>query len=353
LEAIALLANPLNGNEWLQVVRRRDYGRLDESLVMSLRWCFAQSIGVSRDELEDFEFHCQFGAKGTHPVRAMTSVYREFFAEVDFKESGLNKARYMALKNDVADDSPARTCTLNSALEWASEGVHTLREDAALSSLPSQASSLKVNELMSSALLLPLRRGVVHRGKYGLSYAALLPYSYQLNTWQVSGRSEQLFRDDNSLLLDLIRQFDPNVMNVEVASFAGLRPAIYIKHSKLGVVPLSVFGDAMRRCLLLATTMTNLGPGGVLLLDEVEVGIHTDALPKVFRWLADAAQQMQVQVIATTHSLEVIDALLASDLAETDLAAYQLEQAEERTECKRFAGSALKRLRYERGLDIR
>lgn len=118
-------------------------------------------------------------------------------------------------------------------------------------------------------------------------------------------------------------------------------------------MPLSVFGDAMRRCLLLATTMTNLGRGGVLLLDEVEVGIHTDALPKVFRWLADAARQLQVQVIATTHSLEVLDALLASDLSEEELAAYQLTQTEEHTECKRFSGSALKRLRYERGLDIR
>jgi energy-coupling factor transporter ATP-binding protein EcfA2 len=346
LEAIALLANPVSGDEWLQVVRRRDFGRLDESFVMSLRWCFTQGLGLSGAEPEVNEFQCQFRVKGAHPLRAMKSVYREFFAEVKQKELGFSKARYNALMNDATVELNAKTCTIDSLLEWSGEVPNQL-------DLPSQASTLRVSELMSPVMASLLGRGGVRPSKNGLNYAALLPYSYQLNTLQVSTRSKQLFFDDNSLLLDLLRQFDKDVINVEVASFAGLRPAIYIKHAKLGVAPLSVFGDAMRRCLLLATTMTSLGRGGVLLLDEVEVGIHTDALPRVFKWLADAAKQLEIQVIATTHSLEVLDALLASDLGEDDLAAYQLKQTEERTECKRFAGAALKRLRYERGLDIR
>jgi energy-coupling factor transporter ATP-binding protein EcfA2 len=346
LEAIALLANPVSGDEWLQVVRRRDFGRLDESFVMSLRWCFTQGLGLSGAEPEENEFQCQFSVKGAHPLRAMKSVYREFFAEVEQKELGFSKARYNALMNDATVELNAKTCTIDSLLEWSGEVPNQLDS-------PSQASTLRVSELMSPLMASLLGRGGVRPSKNGLNYAALLPYSYQLNTLQVSTRSKQLFFDDNSLLLDLLRQFDKDVINVEVASFAGLRPAIYIKHAKLGVAPLSVFGDAMRRCLLLATTMTSLGRGGVLLLDEVEVGVHTDALPRVFKWLADAAKQLEIQVIATTHSLEVLDALLASDLGEDDLAAYQLKQTEERTECKRFAGSALKRLRYERGLDIR
>ena len=346
LEAIALLANPVSGDEWLQVVRRRDFGRLDESLVMSLRWCFTQGLGLSGVEPEENEFQCEFSVKGAHPLRAMKSVYRESFAEIKQEDFRFSKARDNALENDAI---VAKTCTIDSLLEWSGEAPNQL-------DLPSQASTLRVNELMASATSAMagfLGRRVVHRSKNGLNYAALLPYSYQLNTLQVIGRSKQIFLDDNSLLLEILRQFDNDVINVEVTSFGGFRPAISIKHAKLGVAPLSVFGDAMRRCLLLATTMTSLGRGGVLLLDEVEVGIHTDALPRVFKWLADAAKQLEIQVIATTHSLEVLDALLASDLGEDDLAAYQLKQTEERTECKRFSGSALKRLRYERGLDIR
>ena len=99
--------------------------------------------------------------------------------------------------------------------------------------------------------------------------------------------------------------------------------------------------------------MASLGPGGVLLLDEIEVGIHTDALPKIFNWLVKTAKKLEIQVFATTHSIEVLDALLASELNADDLAAYQVKQIEEKTECKRFSGSTLKRLRQQRGLDIR
>lgn len=344
LEAIALLANPVNGNEWLQVVSRRDFGRLDESFVMSLRWCFTQGLGLSGAESEEDEFQCQFSMKGAHPLRAMKSVYREFFADVKPEDFGFTKADGNALGGDP---NVAKTCTIDSLLEWHSEVPNRLD----LPPLPSQASTLRINELIAGHPM--ARPGVVRPSQNGLNYAALLPYSYQLNNLQVIARSKQIFLDNNSLLLEILRQFDNDVINVEVTSFGGFRPAISIKHAKLGVAPLSVFGDAMRRCLLLATTMTSLGRGGVLLLDEVEVGIHTDALPRVFKWLADAAKQLEIQVIATTHSLEVLDALLASDLGEDDLAAYQLKQTEERTECKRFAGAALKRLRYERGLDIR
>lgn len=353
LEAVALLATPVNGNEWLQVVRRRDYGRLDESLVMSLRWCFSQKDGLVPDEHDDFIAKCHFESKGATPLRSMTSTYKEFFAPFDPNEfKGVPSFRLEAIKAET-QGSPVRVCSIESVLGWGEGAAEFDDPQQQLVSPPSESRVLRVNELIPSLYLSSPRRPVSHKGRYGLAYAALLPYSYQLNTLQVGGRSDQLFLDDNSLLLDLMRQFDEDVMNIEVASFTGQRPAIYIKHKRLGVAPLSIFGDAMRRCLLLATTMTSLGRGGVLLLDEVEVGIHTDALAKVFKWLTNAARQLRVQVIATTHSLEVLDALLAAEVGEVDLAAFQLRQAEDRTECRRFSAESLKRLRYERGLDIR
>lgn len=357
LEAMALFANPVANNEWLQVVRRRDYGRLDESMVMSLRWCFTQGLNHLFDEPEDLVLESRFTAEGLHPLREMNSTYREFFAEIDPKNFGLSSGVRFATQRADVNDGPVKTCTIESDLVWAEGAKKALiHQQGELIPMPPPSASrlLMVHESMSPLQAGgPIRRSVVHRGRYGPSHAVLLPYSYQLNTLQVSARSDQLFLDDNSMLLDLMRQFDPDVVNVEVASFTGQRPAIYIKHSKLGVAPLSVFGDAMRRCLLLATTMTSLGRGGVLLLDEIEVGIHTDALAKVFKWLADAARQLGVQVVATTHSLEVVDALLAADLGEEDLAAFQIKQAESQTECRRFSAQSLKRLRYERGLDIR
>lgn len=355
LEALAILSNPAQGSEWLQVVRRRDFGRLDESLVMSLRWCFSQENPLTQSDAEDLEFSCHFTMNGAYPLKQMTSTYKEFFAEVDPSDPNVARAaRYMGARADIAE-GPVRNCTIDSNLEWEEHARANLPGSEQLQAFPPQtAKTLAVNDLLPTALnVAPVRRGMVYQGRFGLKCAVLLPYSYQLNTRQVSSRSEQLFHDDNSLLLDLVRQFDNDVIDIEVASFAGLRPAIYVKHKRLGVAPLSVFGDAMRRCLLLATTLTNLGPGGILLLDEIEVGIHTDALAKVFKWLSDSARMMQVQVMATTHSLEVLDALLGADLGEDDLAAYQVKQGDLQTDCRRFSAQSLKRLRFERGLDIR
>lgn len=370
LEVLALLSNPTSGFEWSRVIRRRDYGRLDESLVVSLKWCFSQSLVpdesrsvlsyIAEEEIDEeeeeevIEFSCLLTATGSLPIREMRSQYREWTEEAPVTREEFETAASMSAPD--LSELQLRQCEVLSELTWARPGESSTGSDEqTLRTLPTRSSRLKVNDRGVQLAVAggAARPGLVHKTKQGHSFAVLLPYSYQLNTLQVAARSSQLFLDDNALLLHLMRQFDPEVLNVEVASFTGARPAIYVKHAVLGVAPLSVFGDAMRRCLLLATTLTSLGRGGVLLLDEVEAGVHIESLPKLFKWLVGAAREVGVQIFATTHSLEMLDALLAAEVNEEDLAAFQIRQGDERTECRRFSFDSLKRLRYERGLDIR
>ena len=49
-------------------------------------------------------------------------------------------------------------------------------------------------------------------------------------------------------------------------------------------------------------------PGGVVLIDEVENGLHHGVMKKVWKALAEAARKENVQIIATTHSWECIQA---------------------------------------------
>ncbi|WP_423597942.1 AAA family ATPase [Roseateles sp. MS654] len=333
LESIALLCLPATGHEWVHVIRRRDFGRLDESILASLRWCFANPGPWIEDEEDELRMECRFTASGNHPIRTVDASYREFFA-----------AQELADPDGEAEVRSVRNCSITSLLTWA--------DGSGPPAHPARSRPLLISSADNHFLPIATRQ-LVRRGEHGVAYAALLPYSYQLNTLQVGKRSEQLFLDDDSLLLELMKQFDEDVIRVEVASFDAGRPAIYIKHRQLGVAPLSVFGDAMRRCLLMATTLTTLGRGGVLLLDEIELGIHIDSLPKVVKWLARVTRELGVQVFATTHSLDAVDALLAAEVDAHDLAAYRIKQGDERTECQHFPFDSLKRLRYERGLDIR
>jgi hypothetical protein len=69
--------------------------------------------------------------------------------------------------------------------------------------------------------------------------------------------------------------------------------------------------------------------------------------------LVKACQFFDVQMFATTHSLEAIDALLTAEIATpADLVAFQLPERG-KTNVKRFDGDILENLRFERGLDIR
>src|SRR5271166_6028975 len=65
LEALSILCNAFEPYEWVSMVRRRDFGRLDETRIQSLRWCFSQS-GRLADPDAMFEGECVMTCHG-HP----------------------------------------------------------------------------------------------------------------------------------------------------------------------------------------------------------------------------------------------------------------------------------------------
>jgi hypothetical protein len=66
----------------------------------------------------------------------------------------------------------------------------------------------------------------------------------------------------------------------------------------------------------------------VLLIDEVEVGVHYSALPDVWRYLFRAARERGIQVFATTHSWDCIEAFqqAAAEEPEGSALLLRLEQ---------------------------
>jgi AAA15 family ATPase/GTPase len=49
--------------------------------------------------------------------------------------------------------------------------------------------------------------------------------------------------------------------------------------------------------------------GGFLFLDEIENGLHWSVMPSVWRFLVETARSLDVQVFATTHSKDCLEAL--------------------------------------------
>ena len=118
------------------------------------------------------------------------------------------------------------------------------------------------------------------------------------------GRLRKEKRGD--LLLQALRVFEPGLQGVEDNSSSGA-PMIWVDVGLRELVPLPVMGSGMTqvaRMVLMATAAR----GGVLLIDEIENGLHHSVVPDVWRVVAKVAEQCNVQIFATTHSFECVEA---------------------------------------------
>ena len=74
---------------------------------------------------------------------------------------------------------------------------------------------------------------------------------------------------------------------------------------------LSSLGEGMNRIFGLTLALVNV-KDGFLFVDEIGNGIHYSAQPKLWNFLFQVAEQLNVQLFATTHSWDVIEAFQES-----------------------------------------
>lgn len=72
-------------------------------------------------------------------------------------------------------------------------------------------------------------------------------------------------------------------------------------------IPLRSLGDGMNRLFGIGLALVN-AQNGFLLIDEIENGIHYSVLPRLWKFIVQNAERLNVQVFATTHSWDCITA---------------------------------------------
>ncbi|MDJ0902174.1 MAG: ATP-binding protein [Xenococcus sp. MO_188.B8] len=108
-------------------------------------------------------------------------------------------------------------------------------------------------------------------------------------------------------IIDALRIIEPDVERI--AFPASQYPKIIrlkIKN-KNSPVSLSSMGEGMYRVLTLAMSLV-IAENGVLLVDEIETGLHYEAQTDMWRLILETAKELNVQVFATTHSWDCIAA---------------------------------------------
>lgn len=189
------------------------------------------------------------------------------------------------------------------------------------------------------------------------SVAFATPISHRSDGLLAARVSRIIHEDQMAAALTLIRGIDPLVQDLIMVQperddgplpTRGSAPTLHVRHARAGLVPVHVMGDGTRRAIHLASLLVDLPPGGALLLDELEVGMHTSVLHGVFSWLVTACRERGVQLFATTHSLEAIDTLIQAAPGD-DVVLYRLESGR----VKRLAGDTLRTAREDLGAEVR
>ena len=116
-------------------------------------------------------------------------------------------------------------------------------------------------------------------------------------------------RKQGHRVVEALQIVDPSLTSLEVISQTG-SPMIWADTGLSELVPLPTVGEGMVRVSRLAMCMV-LARGGVLLVDEIENGIHHSIAPDMWRFIVDSARELDVQVFATTHSYECVEAAQA------------------------------------------
>ena len=336
LEAISILCNPLDPFRWLEVSQRRLYlGRTPMVFrpdLEAMKWIFPQKIGSLSSE--SYQGQMLIKSSGNTPVSEIDARLVEIYGV------GSEKNSQEKINDDLLS---SETDAIIPGIEL--EIITQISEQISLFP-PEKEPRAAVFQFWENERFIQRKRNqqLIKNATIFPSYSSSEPILDKLS--QIILQEE----DGKVKVLELIRSFDDNILDIEITSTPTARATLYIKHKDIGFAPLYIFGDGFKRTLMIALTALTTA-NGVLLIDEIETSIHVSALSRVFSWLIKTCNHLNTQLFVTTHSLEAIDAMLQPEITTDNVVAFRLNSQGEAPQ--RFSGSLLHRLRSERGLDVR
>ncbi|MGN0251218.1 MAG: ATP/GTP-binding protein [Oliverpabstia sp.] len=235
-------------------------------------------------------------------------------------------------------------------------GYATLPEEDADSEdfliVPETAFEIRVNGKQKDALVIaegqrrmPLS---LKKGEKGLSQNIIyiMPFAHAGARFFLNDilNNPELYQE----ILDVLKEFDPGILSINYDDGGTLGRGGYYKilsKENNRALPLDMYGDGMKKALLLMSAVVK-AKDGILLLDEFETAIHTSAMERVFKWILETCCKLNVQVFLTTHSEEALNKVLnCSEQLKDEMAVYTLYKDRE--------GNSVRRLDAKRAIDVK
>ena len=110
-------------------------------------------------------------------------------------------------------------------------------------------------------------------------------------------------------IVSALKIISPDINDVSMIGSNGSRTRMAIAKSLNypTPIPLRSFGDGVNRLFGIILSLT-CAKGGILLIDEIENGLHHSSLVKIWKVIFQMSRELEVQVFATSHSWDCIEA---------------------------------------------
>lgn len=133
-------------------------------------------------------------------------------------------------------------------------------------------------------------------------------------------------RGGEQRVVELLQIIEPRLQDLKYLKL-GSQPLVYADVGMEDLIPTTQLGQGFSRLLRLFSEIL-VAKSEIVLIDEIENGIHYSAMPKVWKGIAAIARQEDLQFFATTHSYECIRYAHEAFSSEPsyDLALHRLER---------------------------
>lgn len=122
---------------------------------------------------------------------------------------------------------------------------------------------------------------------------------------EIEKYSQIVIKDRLAQLVESLRTIEPQLNDLRQLSAYG--DQMLWADAGMGHVPLNLMGDGVNRvCHFLLTMMAD--EPSYFFIDEIENGIHHSVQKGIWKAIGQAARELDIQVFAITHSLEMIRA---------------------------------------------
>ena len=111
------------------------------------------------------------------------------------------------------------------------------------------------------------------------------------------------------LVINILRQFDKTIADIcyTKADDGTFLESIITQDG--AIMPFSVYGDGIKKILFILNKLF-ASTDKILLIDEIETGLHKKYYDILFPVIFTMAKKLNVQLFIATHSIEAIDAIL-------------------------------------------